>query len=78
MLWCLIYSESADRPFWMMNGVPDDNREAALQRCADAQKAHPAWLFKVQALSPELFEAIARSCVESHTRLVLTALDTLL
>lgn len=65
MLWCLIYSESADRPFWMMMGTPDTDRDTALQRCANEQKAHPAWLFKVQALSVELYSAITKSTVKA-------------
>lgn len=62
--WCLIYSDSVERPFWMLM-LADTDREAVMGRYHAERSAHPDWLFSVQSVSADLYNAIVKSAVKA-------------
>lgn len=62
--WCLIYSDSTNSPFWMLMTV-DSDRDRVMQRYQTERAQHPDWLFSVQSVSADLYNAIVKSTVKA-------------
>lgn len=62
--WCLIYSDSIVSPFWMLM-LSDADRDKVMGRYHTERAEHPDWLFSVQGVSADLFNAIAKSAVQA-------------